>query len=66
MSGGDQMVITGSNRELKGTDLDPSLNGRCPGYNLQELSHRVNIREQNQERKEATDTYPRGSYKPAG
>lgn len=56
MSGGDQMAITGSNRELKGTDLDPSLNGRCPGYHLQEHSHIVYIHERNQERKEDTDT----------
>lgn len=41
------MAITGSNRELKDIDLDPSLKGRCPGY-LKEHRHRVCRCEQNQ------------------
>lgn len=52
------MAITGSNRKLKGTDLDPSLNARCPGH-LKEHSHGAYRCGQNQrERKQPTPQWP--------
>ena len=47
MSGSDQMAITRSTRELKATDLDHFLNGRCPGY----LEESVDVNKIKRERK---------------
>lgn len=52
MSGSDQMAITGSTRELKATDLDPFLSGRCPGY----LKESVDVNKIKGERKQSTHT----------
>lgn len=52
MNGSDQMAITGSTRELKATDLDPFLNGRCPGY----LKESVDVNKIKRERKQSTHT----------
>lgn len=46
------MAITGSTRELKATDLDPFLNGRCPGY----LKESVDVNKIKRERKQSTHT----------
>lgn len=58
------MAITESNRELKGTDLDLSLNATCPAY-LKEHSHRDYRCEQNQEREAPTLT-PKAAISLAG
>lgn len=52
------MAVTGSNRELKGTDLDPFLNGRCLGTSKNTVTEPTDVNKTKRERKQKTLTLP--------